>query len=144
MDSSRIKIKWDDSRLQSTRVIPNNFYQNSVRRVVIKHIPSLNWNLNAKNGHDLLLRIRWYVPTWLISILTCDNVSNTFWKICKAKFDALPDLVCGYTISSEIHWHQLWEADQTLFIESNKFSSNLNFKRECIIQNTIISRRCKT
>ena len=75
------------------------------------------------------------MPTWPISNLTCDNVSNTFWKICKAKFDALPDLVCGYIISSEIHWHQLWEADQTLFIESNKFSSNLKFlKRECKTQ----------
>ena len=47
VDLSRLKIKWDDSRLQSTRAIPNNFYQNSVRRVVIKHMPSLNWNLNA-------------------------------------------------------------------------------------------------
>ena len=121
---SRIKIKWDDSRHQSTRAIPNIF-QNSVRRVVVsaKSKPKFKYKI----GHDLLLWIWWYLPTWPISILTCDNVSNTFWKICKAKFDALPDLVCGYIISSEIHWHQLWEADQTLFIESNKFSSNLKF-----------------
>ena len=82
-------------------------------------MPSLNWNLNANKV---------VMICFLELADMCQHglsQSNTFWKICKAKFDALPDLVCGYTISSERHWHQIWEADQTLFIESNKFSSNI-------------------
>ena len=42
----------------------------------------------------------------------------TFWKICKAKFDAPPDLTITQFPGREIHLHQ---ADQFLFTESNKF-----------------------
>ena len=49
VDLSQFKIKWDDSRLQLTRANSNNFFQNSVRWVVIKHMSSLNWNLKQIN-----------------------------------------------------------------------------------------------
>ena len=62
------------------------------------------------------------MPTRLISILTCvsqiDNVSNTFWKICKAKFDAPPDRTITQFQGREIFLHQ---ADHFLFTESTFF-----------------------
>ena len=127
---SQIKIKWDDSRHQATRAIPNIFSKQCAPSCC-KHLPSQNRNLNAKIGHDLLFWIWWYLLTWPISILTCDNVSKTFWKICKAKFDALPDLVCNYTISSEyLYTKQInpYLLKVTIFIKY-KIWKELKFKR---------------
>ena len=101
------------------------FIKNSVCQVVIKYMPSLSWILNANKAVMICflefadmcqhgLSQFWHVSAKLIMYLKFYSG-----KFARFKFDALPDLVCGDRISSEIHWHQLCDADQTLFIEIN-------------------------